>query len=76
MPTEEQKKRQSWWFGLILMLVGIWMVWSGAEAYQTGAVMVTYRHGSWEWWEQVGIGVGAILIGALSADWIKIKPKP
>jgi hypothetical protein len=49
------------------------MIFEGAHGYRTGEVAHTYKHQTLQWWEEIPLGVGAVLVGGLLA-WGKTPP--
>ncbi|MEP6963439.1 MAG: hypothetical protein ABI995_15265 [Acidobacteriota bacterium] len=77
VPTPQQTARKSKWFGVGLIVTGIGMVIEALDAHRTGAVIHTLRHTSMEWWEQIVLAAGAIILGILllasGFGWIKSR---
>jgi len=56
-----------------LIAVGLWMVAEGVNVHRSG--LYTSRHRTMEWWQEIPVGVGAILVGGLLAWDKKLLPK-
>ena len=73
LPTAKQRRRSNLWGGLILVAAGMWMVAEGVNVHRSG--VYTSRHRTMEWWQEIPVGVGAILVGGLLAWDKKLLPK-
>ncbi len=80
LPTAKQVARKNILFGVMMLVAGLWMTYDGVNAYRTGEVIHTLRHGSLQWWEELPLAVCAILIGgyflAEGFGWVKPRGGP